>query len=64
MKSLPEAIDILVLFGIIMYALFTGVVTATEAAAAARRIRELEAEVGDLKKTVAGTTPSSTGKAR
>jgi C4-dicarboxylate transporter DctM subunit len=33
MKALPEALDILVLFGIIMYALFTGVVTATEAAA-------------------------------
>ncbi|MCL1925941.1 MAG: TRAP transporter large permease [Syntrophorhabdaceae bacterium] len=33
LKALPEAIDILVLFGIIMYALFTGVVTATEAAA-------------------------------
>ncbi|MBI5904682.1 MAG: TRAP transporter large permease [Deltaproteobacteria bacterium] len=33
MKALPEAIDVLVLFGIIMYALFTGVVTATEAAA-------------------------------
>ncbi|MDD5168039.1 MAG: TRAP transporter large permease [Syntrophales bacterium] len=32
-QSLPEALDILVLFGIIMYALFTGVVTATEAAA-------------------------------
>ena len=32
-RSLPEALDILVLFGIIMYALFTGVVTATEAAA-------------------------------
>ncbi len=32
-KALPEAVDILVLFGIIMYALFTGVVTATEAAA-------------------------------
>ncbi len=32
-QALPEAIDILVLFGIIMYALFTGVVTATEAAA-------------------------------
>jgi tripartite ATP-independent transporter DctM subunit len=32
-RALPEAIDILVLFGIIMYALFTGVVTATEAAA-------------------------------
>lgn len=33
LEALPEAIDILVLFGIIMYALFTGVVTATEAAA-------------------------------
>jgi tripartite ATP-independent transporter DctM subunit len=33
MKALPEAVDILVLFGVIMYALFTGVVTATEAAA-------------------------------
>ena len=33
-KSLNEAVDILILFGIIMYALFTGVVTATEAAAA------------------------------
>ena len=32
-RALPEAIDILLLFGIIMYALFTGVVTATEAAA-------------------------------
>jgi len=32
-KSLPEALDILILFGIIMYALFTGLVTATEAAA-------------------------------
>lgn len=32
-SALPEAIDILVLFGVIMYALFTGVVTATEAAA-------------------------------
>lgn len=31
--ALPEAIDILILFAIIMYALFTGVVTATEAAA-------------------------------
>ena len=31
--ALPEALDILLLFGIIMYALFTGVVTATEAAA-------------------------------
>jgi len=33
-KALPELIDIFVLFIIIMYALFTGVVTATEAAAA------------------------------
>ena len=33
-QALPEAVDILILFGIIMYALFTGVVTATEAAAA------------------------------
>jgi C4-dicarboxylate transporter DctM subunit len=33
-KALNEAVDILILFGIIMYALFTGVVTATEAAAA------------------------------
>jgi len=33
-----------------------------EAAAAAKRIRELEAEVGDLKKTAARTTPSPTGK--
>jgi tripartite ATP-independent transporter DctM subunit len=32
-QALPEALDILLLFGIIMYALFTGVVTATEAAA-------------------------------
>jgi len=32
-KALNEAVDILILFGIIMYALFTGVVTATEAAA-------------------------------
>jgi tripartite ATP-independent transporter DctM subunit len=32
-QALPEAVDILILFGIIMYALFTGVVTATEAAA-------------------------------
>jgi tripartite ATP-independent transporter DctM subunit len=32
--ALNEAVDILVLFAIIMYALFTGVVTATEAAAA------------------------------
>lgn len=33
-KALPEIVDILILFAIIMYALFTGVVTATEAAAA------------------------------
>jgi tripartite ATP-independent transporter DctM subunit len=33
-QALPEALDILILFAIIMYALFTGVVTATEAAAA------------------------------
>jgi tripartite ATP-independent transporter DctM subunit len=33
LRALPEAIDILVLFGVIMAALFTGVVTATEAAA-------------------------------
>jgi tripartite ATP-independent transporter DctM subunit len=33
-QALPEIIDILVLFAVIMYALFTGVVTATEAAAA------------------------------
>ncbi|HNT69525.1 MAG TPA: TRAP transporter large permease, partial [Syntrophorhabdaceae bacterium] len=33
-KALPDLIDIFILFGIIMYALFTGVVTATEAAAA------------------------------
>jgi len=32
-QALPEALDILILFAIIMYALFTGVVTATEAAA-------------------------------
>jgi tripartite ATP-independent transporter DctM subunit len=32
-KALPDIIDILILFAIIMYALFTGVVTATEAAA-------------------------------
>jgi C4-dicarboxylate transporter DctM subunit len=31
--ALPEALDILLLFGVIMFALFTGVVTATEAAA-------------------------------
>ncbi|MDQ1335777.1 MAG: hypothetical protein QG552_2727 [Thermodesulfobacteriota bacterium] len=34
MKALPEILDILILFAIIMFALFTGVVTATEAAAA------------------------------
>lgn len=34
-RALPEALDILVLFGVIMYALFTGLVTATEAAAVA-----------------------------
>jgi C4-dicarboxylate transporter, DctM subunit len=33
-KALPDLIDIFILFAIIMYALFTGVVTATEAAAA------------------------------
>jgi len=33
----------------------------SEAAAAARRIRELEAEVGDLKKAAERTTPSPTG---
>ncbi len=32
-QALPEALDIIVLFAVIMYALFTGVVTATEAAA-------------------------------
>jgi tripartite ATP-independent transporter DctM subunit len=34
MRALPEVTDILFLFAIIMYALFTGVVTATEAASA------------------------------
>jgi C4-dicarboxylate transporter, DctM subunit len=34
LKALPDITDILILFAIIMYALFTGVVTATEAAAA------------------------------
>jgi len=34
MQALPEVTDILLLFAIIMYALFTGVVTATEAASA------------------------------
>ena len=33
-KALPDLIDIFILFAVIMYALFTGVVTATEAAAA------------------------------
>lgn len=36
----------------------------SEAAAAAKRIRELEAEIGDLKKTVAGMTPPPTGNAQ
>jgi uncharacterized membrane protein YciS (DUF1049 family) len=36
----------------------------SEAAAAAKRIRELEAEIGNLKKTVAGTTPSPKGNAQ
>ncbi|HPB75506.1 MAG TPA: TRAP transporter large permease [Chromatiaceae bacterium] len=35
LQALPEALDILLLFGVIMFALFTGVVTATEAAAVA-----------------------------
>jgi len=34
----------------------------SEASAAAKRIRELEAEVGDLKKAAAATTPSPAGK--
>ena len=33
-KAIPDLLDIFILFAIIMYALFTGVVTATEAAAA------------------------------
>jgi tripartite ATP-independent transporter DctM subunit len=33
MRALPDILDIFILFAIIMYALFTGVVTATEAAA-------------------------------
>ncbi len=37
-KALPDAIDILILFAIIMVALFTGVVTATEAAAASSAV--------------------------
>ena len=36
----------------------------SEATAAARRTRELEAEIGDLKKTVERLTPPSTGKAQ
>jgi tripartite ATP-independent transporter DctM subunit len=35
LQALPDIIDILILFAIIMYALFSGVVTATEAAAGA-----------------------------
>jgi tripartite ATP-independent transporter DctM subunit len=34
LRALPDIVDILILFAVIMYALFTGVVTATEAAAA------------------------------
>jgi len=34
----------------------------SEAGAATRRIRELEAEVGDLKNSAAATTPSPPGK--
>jgi uncharacterized membrane protein YciS (DUF1049 family) len=34
----------------------------SEATAAAKRIRELEAEVGDLKKAAAATAPSPAGK--
>ena len=33
-KAIPDLLDIFILFAVIMYALFTGVVTATEAAAA------------------------------
>jgi len=36
----------------------------TEAAAAAKRIRELEAEAGVLKKTIAERTPPPTGNAQ
>ena len=36
----------------------------TVAATAAKRIRALEAEIGDLKKTVERLTPPSTGKAQ
>ena len=36
----------------------------TEAAAAAKRIRELEAEVGVLKKSIAERTPPPTGNAQ
>jgi uncharacterized membrane protein YciS (DUF1049 family) len=35
----------------------------SEASASAKRVRELEAEVGDLKRTVEKTTPPSAGKA-
>ena len=38
LKALPDAIDIVILFLIIMVALFTGVVTATEAAAASSAV--------------------------
>ncbi len=37
-KALPDAIDILILFAIIMVALFTGLATATEAAAASSAV--------------------------
>jgi tripartite ATP-independent transporter DctM subunit len=37
-RALPDALDILILFAIIMIALFTGVVTATEAAAASSAV--------------------------
>jgi tripartite ATP-independent transporter DctM subunit len=37
-RALPDALDILILFAIIMVALFTGVVTATEAAAASSAV--------------------------
>ena len=36
----------------------------SEASAAAKRIRDLEAEVGELKKIVQNSTPASTGKAQ
>lgn len=38
LKALPEALDIVILFLIIMVALFTGIVTATEAAAASSAV--------------------------